>query len=274
LAKATPWVVAVFMVVAAVLILWVHFDSRRNRVPLDQVYVEKLKSAKRFQSQFPAPRQTIDLFHKVGLRSAAMNAIGMEPREVRGMASGSPESVFIMLSHLGGYGDIIWVDSWTNFPVKLPPTSLPGQIVVPRREAVQAALDAIKASGCCLIKAGKDRYLVARVSDKEKYEVAIRALGWLDGKPPPRAGGMMAASAQWGDESMNRYEFHLRLTSDQYLNYYRGTAKHVVVHCITGQNVQFPASLLQQFVTPQGIRGDFVLTCDEQLRNSRLERLK
>jgi hypothetical protein len=73
---------------------------------------------------------------------------------------------------------------------------------------------------------------------------------------------------------MIRYEFRLRITADQYLNYYRGTARHVVVRCTTGQNVQFPASLLQQFITTDGIMGNFALTCDDQLRNSRLERLK
>ncbi len=73
---------------------------------------------------------------------------------------------------------------------------------------------------------------------------------------------------------MIRYEFHLRITADQYLDYYRGTARHVVVRCTTGQTVQFPASLLQQFVTTDGIIGNFALTCDDQLRNSRLERLK
>jgi uncharacterized protein DUF2835 len=72
---------------------------------------------------------------------------------------------------------------------------------------------------------------------------------------------------------MNRYEFHLRITADQYLDYYRGTVRHVVARCTTGQNVQFPASLLQQFVTPEGIRGHFALICDEQLQNPRLERL-
>jgi hypothetical protein len=72
---------------------------------------------------------------------------------------------------------------------------------------------------------------------------------------------------------MNRYEFHLRITAAQYLDYYRGTARSVVVRCSTGQNVQFPASLLQQFVTTDGISGTFALTCDDQLRNSRLERL-
>lgn len=103
------------------------------------------------------------------------------------MATGDPLNVFAMLSHLGGFGEIIWVDQWTSFPVRLPPTSLriPGNYVVPRREAVRAALDAIDASGGCLIKAGPDRYLVAKVSEREKYEAAIRALDWLGkGKPP------------------------------------------------------------------------------------------
>jgi hypothetical protein len=75
-------------------------------------------------------------------------------------------------------------------------------------------------------------------------------------------------------DSMKRYEFHLRITADQYLAYYRGTARHVIVPCTTGQAVQFPASLLQQFVTTEGICGQFALTCDEQHRNSRLERLQ
>jgi hypothetical protein len=73
---------------------------------------------------------------------------------------------------------------------------------------------------------------------------------------------------------MNRYEFHRRITPDQYLDYYRGTARSVVVRYMTGQNVQFPASLLLQFVIMEGTYGRFVLTCDEHQRNSRLERLK
>jgi hypothetical protein len=73
---------------------------------------------------------------------------------------------------------------------------------------------------------------------------------------------------------MNRYEFHLRITATQYLDYYRGTVKSVVVRSFTGQNVQFPAGLLQQFVTSEGINGHFVLTCDDDHRNSRLEQLK
>jgi Protein of unknown function (DUF2835) len=123
---------------------------------------------------------------------------------------------------------------------------------------------------------------------------------WLEA-PSGRVGGVMKASGRRGGDCcqgrraaqprrpclsarfgfcwqhadpMNRYEFNLRITADQYLDYYRGTIRHVLVRCSTGQNVQFPASLLQQFVTTEGIHGHFVLTCDEHHRNPRLERLK
>ena len=150
--------------------------------------VEKLKFARHFRSQFPAQKQTIDLARKSGLRHAGLNAIGMELREVSHLATGDPESLFAMLSHLGGFGEIVWVDQWTNFPVKLPSTTkrrFPGILEVPRRDAVKAALDAIESSGACLVKAGPNRYLVAKVAEEEKYKAAIRALGWLDGAPPP-----------------------------------------------------------------------------------------
>lgn len=183
LSNVVIWVTAT---IGAILFLWVlnRFTDRRSNVA-DTSIIVKLQSANHFKSEFPAQRQTFDLGKKVGLRSAALNAIGMEPREVRGMANGDPGTVFAMLSHLGGFGEIIWVDRWTNFPIHLPPTSIPGQVVVPRRDAVKAGLTAIEAAGGCLIKAGENRYLVAKVTEREKYERAIRALGWLDGVAAP-----------------------------------------------------------------------------------------
>jgi hypothetical protein len=72
---------------------------------------------------------------------------------------------------------------------------------------------------------------------------------------------------------MHRYEFQLHITSAAYLDYYRGRARHVVARCANGQTVQFPASLLQGFVTTEGIHGGFVLTCDENHKCPGLERL-
>ena len=72
---------------------------------------------------------------------------------------------------------------------------------------------------------------------------------------------------------MKRFEFHLRMSHQQYLDYYRGTIKHVVVRCHSGVAIQFPAALLTPFVSPSGVRGHFVLTCDEGGNGSHLERI-
>ncbi len=72
---------------------------------------------------------------------------------------------------------------------------------------------------------------------------------------------------------MHRYEISLSISANQYLDYYRGAVRHVVARCAAGQTVQFPASLLQRFVTPDGIHGRFVLTADEHGKHATLERL-
>jgi hypothetical protein len=71
---------------------------------------------------------------------------------------------------------------------------------------------------------------------------------------------------------MKRFEFHLSLPSEQYLAYYRGTVREVLVRCRDGQTVQFPASLLQPFVSSSGVHGDFVLTCEDNHRGANLQR--
>jgi hypothetical protein len=72
---------------------------------------------------------------------------------------------------------------------------------------------------------------------------------------------------------MNRYEFHLNISADQYLDYYRGAVRNVVARSRNGQVVQFPASLLQRFVTEEGIQGDFLLVCDSQNKCVDFQRL-
>ncbi len=72
---------------------------------------------------------------------------------------------------------------------------------------------------------------------------------------------------------MKRFEFYLNISPEDFLDYYRGTARQVIAHCPGGLNVKFPASLLKQFVTSAGIQGDFVLTCDDNFKNPDLRRL-
>ncbi len=73
---------------------------------------------------------------------------------------------------------------------------------------------------------------------------------------------------------MKRFEFQLSLSAEKYLNYYRGSVSQVIVQCTNGATIQFPASLLTQFVTSAGVYGRFVLTCDDTHKGSELRRLR
>lgn len=72
---------------------------------------------------------------------------------------------------------------------------------------------------------------------------------------------------------MKRFEFRIDITAHQYLSYYRGAIKHVVVQCATGATVQFPASLLTPFITESGVHGQFVLTCEDDNRGAELQKI-
>ncbi len=71
---------------------------------------------------------------------------------------------------------------------------------------------------------------------------------------------------------MHRFEFILHISSLEYLPYYRGEVKNVLARCADGRTVQFPATLLTPFVTSSGIRGNFVMTCDDDGKGAQLQR--
>jgi hypothetical protein len=70
------------------------------------------------------------------------------------------------------------------------------------------------------------------------------------------------------------YEFQLRIAAAQYLDFYRGAMRQIVAKSVSGQTVQFPASLLQQHVGHEGIHGRFILTVGENNKYISLERVK
>ncbi len=72
---------------------------------------------------------------------------------------------------------------------------------------------------------------------------------------------------------MKRFEFHLDISAERYLDYYRGAVQQALVRSTSGETIRFPASMLKAFVTPSGIHGDFVLTCDDQQHGAQLQRL-
>lgn len=67
-------------------------------------------------------------------------------------------------------------------------------------------------------------------------------------------------------------KFTIRISADDYLYYYKGQAKQVIVNADDGRRVQFPASCLQPFVTRDGIQGVFVLRFDENNKLIGLEK--
>jgi hypothetical protein len=72
---------------------------------------------------------------------------------------------------------------------------------------------------------------------------------------------------------MIRFEFGLAISAQEYLQYYRGSVNKVIATCVDGRTVQFPAGLLTPFVTTAGIRGRFVLTCDDGGKGAELNRI-
>lgn len=67
--------------------------------------------------------------------------------------------------------------------------------------------------------------------------------------------------------------FSISITPEAYLQYYRGTAKAVIVKAEDGRRVRFPAEALQPYIKPDGIHGRFRLIFDKNNKLLKLEKL-
>ncbi|MBZ0191985.1 hypothetical protein KsCSTR_49650 [Candidatus Kuenenia stuttgartiensis] len=54
-----------------------------------------------------------------------------------------------------------------------------------------------------------------------------------------------------------RFQFSLNISPDEYLAYYRGTAKYIQTTTASGETIKFPASSLKKHLTHNGIHGHF-----------------
>ena len=72
---------------------------------------------------------------------------------------------------------------------------------------------------------------------------------------------------------MNEYRFRLAIPAEQYLAYYEGAAREVIVTLADGQRLQFPADALRSFVTREGVYGEFVLRVNAQNKLQSIERV-
>ena len=54
--------------------------------------------------------------------------------------------------------------------------------------------------------------------------------------------------------------FTININEYDFIAYYKGTAKNVIVRSEDGRIIQFPARLLQQFVSSSGVSGRFKIS--------------
>ncbi|HEC29072.1 MAG TPA: DUF2835 family protein [Gammaproteobacteria bacterium] len=56
--------------------------------------------------------------------------------------------------------------------------------------------------------------------------------------------------------------FDLDISRDEFIYYYNGTVKNILVTTMENKKVQFPASMVQKFVDHYGVRGRFKIIYD------------
>jgi len=72
---------------------------------------------------------------------------------------------------------------------------------------------------------------------------------------------------------MPALSFALAISAEDYIRYYRGSARHVVVKTDQGKTLKFPANLLQKHVTHDGIHGRFQLEFDQNNKVKALQKI-
>lgn len=63
---------------------------------------------------------------------------------------------------------------------------------------------------------------------------------------------------------MTKLTFQLSISAEEFLRYYSGSARAVLVRSEDGRRVQLPANSFRPFVTATGIAGRFEITLDEK----------
>lgn len=59
-------------------------------------------------------------------------------------------------------------------------------------------------------------------------------------------------------------EVNLDISKDEFLQWYKGSSQTVSAQSVDGRNVQFPAGILQPYVSRKGVHGNFKIRFDNQ----------
>lgn len=72
----------------------------------------------------------------------------------------------------------------------------------------------------------------------------------------------------------NSATFRLSIPADDYRKFYQGSVSEVITRTLDGTTIRFPASLLREFVSHEGIHGLFQITWDSQHKLKSLRQLQ
>lgn len=84
---------------------------------------------------------------------------------------------------------------------------------------------------------------------------------------------MSGAHTRIGIMGGSRVIVSLSIPADEYIKLYQGQARSVYAHTMDGRSVRFPASILQPFITHEGIYGRFAIEFDQSQRFKQIIRL-
>jgi len=73
---------------------------------------------------------------------------------------------------------------------------------------------------------------------------------------------------------MKEFRFNLNISWDEFMAYYEDVARDVAAVSDEGLTVRFPAYVLRPYLTGRGIRGEFILECDEHNKFSSIRRVE
>lgn len=68
--------------------------------------------------------------------------------------------------------------------------------------------------------------------------------------------------------------FHLALSAEKYMAYYKGKAKYIAVRSLDNRSVKFPANAIRGFLTHDGIYGLFEIQFDKNNKLIDIKQIK
>ena len=71
--------------------------------------------------------------------------------------------------------------------------------------------------------------------------------------------------------SVSIYTFYVNIPYENFLSYYKGLAKTVIIETDNGKSMEMDAGHFRAFVTPSGVKGRFRITLGEGNRFESLE---